>query len=123
MTCIACKRANMKGPWSEGTAGSDVKDLRFWFVLKHSLGLAHKKAVKLMLQVDDGPLGAPEAHEFATLLQSLRKGGGLRSTNVFGQMSDKTMLMTWVLQEAMLNSISDSTQFKFDMFPRVSLWF
>ena len=105
MTCIACKRANLTGAWAEETAGADVQDLRAWYLTKHNQSKAHGRAVQQYLNLGVGPVGAPDLSEFESMLKSAQEGDSLRKINPFKAMSDKTALMMWVLQEALLNFI------------------
>lgn len=106
MMCVACKNSGFKGPWSDGTAGSEVKRLRFWFVAKHGKAKNHINAVKKALGLSSAAaLLAPELGEFHRMLEGIRKGESLRNANQFNQMSDKTQLIGRCLQEAALNDL------------------
>ena len=104
LLCIPCNRASLNGAWSDGTAGSDVKDLRLWFVTKHAKSKSHVQAVKQMLKVNAGPAGAPALSEFEDVLDQLQSGSSLRGTSK-SSFSDKVALIAWSLQEAALCEI------------------
>ena len=106
LQCIACKRAGLAGPWCDGTAGANVKDLRMWFVSKHANSKAHVTAVKQILGISAAVAGAPEISEFEAVLKKIQSGASLRNV-CDSSFSDKTSLMAWTLQEAVLNEIRD----------------
>eukprot|EP00438_Fugacium_kawagutii_P027421 Skav217147 [mRNA] locus=scaffold2621:2863:6211:+ [translate_table: standard] len=106
LQCIACKRAGLAGPWCDGTAGVHVKDLRMWFVSKHAGSKAHVAAVKKMVGFQEN-IGAPSISEFEDILKKLQKGASQRSLSGDASYSDKTALIAWSLQEAVLNEVRD----------------
>ena len=103
LLCIACQDAKMAGCWSKGTAGADAQDFSRWRLAKHTKSKAHVAAVGAYLNVSTEPLGAPPFSDFKKVLESAQDGSSLRATNEFKAWSDKTELMIWALQEALLN--------------------
>ena len=109
LLCIACKRAGLTTPWGRGEAGKESKDLgglfKSAYCKRHEKSTAHRTAVRMMLLVDDAP-AAPSAMDFRTLLQSLQSGKAMREIHG-SSYSDKTALMTWVLNETLLEKERD----------------
>ena len=66
---------------------------------------SHLKAAQSMLGMAQEPIGAPPQSEFQDVLESLQAGGSLRGINSFKCSSDKTTLMVWCLQEAVLRNL------------------
>ena len=104
LLCMACKRAGLKTPWGQGTAGKTAKDLnavfKTSFLKRHEKSSSHVAAVSQMLDVDEAP-GAPTATEFREMWKELQDGTS--QTKWHGaSWSDKCGLMAWALHESIL---------------------
>ena len=104
LLCSACKRAGLETPWAKGTVGQEAKDfsvtLKSHCMKRHEESSQHISAVRKMLQIDEAS-GAPPAEDFKALLGSLQAGKPL-SERQSSSWSDKKALMTWVLNESLL---------------------
>ena len=76
--CLPCSEAKTGTEWSISRAGL-VPKFRVWFLEKHQASKQHVEAVKMMLGLEQGSLGAPPVVEFERMLEKLRAGSSLRS--------------------------------------------
>ena len=103
LMCVACNDAKLGGCWSKGTAGAEVEDFSRWRLTKHKIQITPCCRAVLFEGVSSEPLGAPPFSDFKQVLESVQKGSSRRANNEFKAWSDKTELMIWALQEALLN--------------------